>query len=253
MKRYTKPLILLSLMAAIVLLDRYYGWSDFLSGPGGLEVLREAVRRDVLTASLIYVAATTAGCVLLALPGVTFAIVAGLLFGPLLGTVLCLAAATLGAVLAFLAGRYFLRDAVAPWVERNRYLKRVLFEDVGRSGVVLLMITRLVPLFPYNLQNFAYGITGIGLWPYTLYTALFLAPGVTFFTLGAAGLGDAENRRLYLILAGALAVLVTAAGLYLKKRYVTEPDGRAYKEGGIHPEIQVNQHESQHGGREDIG
>ena len=111
MKRYTKPLILLSLMAAIVLLDRYYGWSDFLSGPGGLEALREAVHRDVLTASLIYVTATTAACVLLALPGVTFAIVAGLLFGPLLGTVLCLAAATLGAVLAFLAGRYFLRDA----------------------------------------------------------------------------------------------------------------------------------------------
>ena len=220
MGRWRKPLVLLGIVFAVLILDRYYGWSDFLLGPGGLEALREAVRRDVLTASLIYIAATTAGCVLLALPGVTFAIVAGLLFGPLLGTVLCLAAATIGAVLAFLAGRYFLRDAVAPWVERNRYLKRVLFEDVGRSGVVLLMITRLVPLFPYNLQNFAYGITGIGFWPYTLYTALFLAPGVTFFTLGAAGLGDAENRRFYLILAGALAVLVTAAGLYLRRRYV---------------------------------
>ncbi|WP_347712518.1 VTT domain-containing protein [uncultured Fretibacterium sp.] len=220
MGRRAKPLILLGIAFAVLILNRHYGWSDFLSGPSGLEALREAVRRDVLTASLIYIAATTAGCVLLALPGVTFAIVAGLLFGPLLGTVLCLAAATIGAVLAFLAGRYFLRDAVAPWVERNRYLKRVLFEDVGRSGVVLLMITRLVPLFPYNLQNFAYGITGIGLWPYTLYTALFLAPGVTFFTLGAAGLGDAEHRRLYLILAGALAVLVTTAGLYLQRRYV---------------------------------
>ena len=71
-----------------------------------------------------------------------------------------------------------------------------------KSGIVLLMITWLVPLFPYNLQNFAYGITGIGLWPYTLYTAIFLTPGVAFFTLGAAGLGDAENRRFYLILAG---------------------------------------------------
>ena len=50
MKRYTKPLILLSLMAAIVLLDRYYGWSDFLSGPGSLEALRKTVHRDVLTA-----------------------------------------------------------------------------------------------------------------------------------------------------------------------------------------------------------
>ncbi len=220
MGRGGKPLVFLGIAIVTFILNWHYGWSDFLSGPGGLEAMREAVRGDVLTASLIYVAATTVGCVLLALPGVTFAIVAGLLFGPLLGTALCLAAATIGAVLAFLAGRYFLRDTVAPWVERNRYLKRVLFEDVGRSGVVLLMITRLVPLFPYNLQNFAYGITGIGLWPYTLYTALFLAPGVTFFTLGAAGLGDAEHRRLYLILAGALAALVTVAGLYLKRRYV---------------------------------
>ena len=62
-----------------------------------------------------------------------------------------------------------------------------------------------------------------------------------------------EALATALILAGALAVLVTAAGLYLRKRYVTEPDGRAYKEGGIHPEIQSSQHESQHGGREDIG
>ena len=222
--RYAKPLILLAIMAAILLLNRHYGWSAFLSGPGALEALREAVREDLATAALLYVAATAAGCVLLALPGVTFAIIAGLLFGPLLGTLLCLAAATLGAVLAFLAGRYFLRDAVRPWVERNRHLKRLLFEDVERSGVVLLMVTRLVPLFPYNLQNFAYGITGIGLWPYTLYTALFLAPGVTFFTLGAAGLGDAENRTLYLLLAGALAAAVTAAGLLLRRRYVRDSD-----------------------------
>ena len=224
MGRWRKPLVLLGLAFAVLILNRHYGWSDFLSGPCGLEAMREAVRRDILTASLIYIAATTTGCVLLALPGVTFAIVAGLLFDPLLGAVLCLTAATIGAVLAFLAGRYFLRDAVRPWVERNRHLKRLLFEDVERSGVVLLMVTRLVPLFPYNLQNFAYGITGIGLWPYTLYTAVFLAPGVAFFTLGAAGLGDTENRTLYLLLAGALAAAVTAAGLLLRRRYVRDSD-----------------------------
>ena len=225
MKRWIKPLLLLTTLAAVLLLNRHFGWSDFLSGPEGLAALREKVRGDLPSASLIYLAATTAACVLLALPGVTFAIIAGLLFGPLLGSVLCLASATAGAVLAFLAGRYFLKDAVKPWVERNRYLKRILFEDIDRSGIVLLMVTRLVPLFPYNLQNFAYGITDIGLWPYTFYTAIFMAPGVTFFTLGAAGLGDAENRKFYLFLAGALAALVTMAGFYLKKRYVAGPHG----------------------------
>lgn len=222
--RYGKPLILLAAMGSVLLLNHRYGWSDFLLGPGALEVLREAVHEDILRVSLIYVAATAAGCVLLALPGATFAVVAGLLFGPVLGSFLCLVAATLGAVLAFLTGRYFLGDAVRPWVERNRCLNRILFEDAERSGIVLLMVTRLVPIFPYNLQNFAYGITGIGLWPYTLYTFLFMAPGVAFFTLGAAGLGDAENRTLYLILAGALAALVSAAGLRLRRRYVRETD-----------------------------
>ena len=224
LRRYAKPLLLLAVMGAVLMLNRHYGWSDLLSGPGALEALRETVREDLLGASLIYVAAAAAGCVLLALPGATFAVVAGLLFGPVLGSFLCLVAATLGAVLAFLAGRHFLRDAVRPWVERNRHLKRLLFEDVERSGIMLLMVTRLVPLFPYNLQNFAYGVTGIGLWPYTLCTFLFMAPGVAFFTLGAAGLGAPENRALYLLLAGALAVLVTMAGLHLRRRYVRDPD-----------------------------
>lgn len=224
LRRYSKPLVLLALMGSVLLLNRRYGWSDFLSGPDALEALQKAVHEDILSASLIYVAATTVGCVLLALPGATFAVVAGFLFGPVLGSFLCLVAATLGAVLAFLIGRYFLGDAVRPWAERNRYLNRILFEDAERSGIVLLMVTRLVPFFPYNLQNFAYGITGIGLWPYTLYTFLFMAPGVTFFTLGAAGLGDTENRTLYLILAGALAALVTAAGFRLRRRYVRETD-----------------------------
>ena len=157
---------------------------------------------------------------LLALPGAAFAAIAGLIFDPLTGTALCLIAATLGAVLAFLAGRYFLKDAVKPWLERSPILEKFLFEDVNRSGVVLLMITRLVPLFPYNLQNFAYGLTDIGLCPYAAYTFLFMAPGAAAFTLGAAGIGDPERQRLYLLLAAALIVLVTAAGIFLRKRFV---------------------------------
>ena len=71
---------LLAVMGAVLMLNRHYGWSDLLSGPGALEALRETVREDLLGASLIYVAAAAAGCVLLALPGATFAVVAGLLF-----------------------------------------------------------------------------------------------------------------------------------------------------------------------------
>ena len=95
---------------------------------------------------------------------------------------LCLIATTLGAVAAFLMGRFFLQDTIKPLVEKNRLLKKLLFEDAGKSDMLLLMITRLVPLFPYNLQNFAYGITDIKLLPYTIYTFIFMLPGVAMFT-----------------------------------------------------------------------
>ena len=218
MIRWARPLAFVILLTSLLLLSHRYGW-----GPALMETLprlRELAASRPIEAALLYVFATAAGCVLLALPGAAFAAAAGLIFDPLTGTALCLVAATLGAALAFLAGRYFLKDAVKPWLERRPLLKKFLFEDVSRSGLVLLMVTRLVPLFPYNLQNFAYGLTDIGLWPYTAYTFLFMAPGAAAFTLGAAGVGDPGRRRLYLTLAAVLALLVTAAGIFLRRRFV---------------------------------
>ena len=98
--------------------------------------------------------------------------------------------------------------------------KAEYFDDVQHSGVILLMVTRLVPLFPYNLQNFAYGLTDMKLLPYTLYTFLFMAPGAAIFTLGAAGIGDSERRKLYLFLALVLALIVTTAGIILRKKFI---------------------------------
>ncbi|MBR1673081.1 MAG: TVP38/TMEM64 family protein [Fretibacterium sp.] len=224
MRRWLRPLAFLLLIGTLLYLNRVHGWSDALLE--NLKGLRGLTASHPLKAALIYVAATAAGCVLLALPGAAFAAIAGLMFDPLTGTLLCLAAATLGAVLAFLAGRYFLRDAVRPWLERSPILKRVLFDDVNRSGFALLMVTRLVPLFPYNLQNFAYGLTDIGLGTYTLCTFVFMAPGAAAFTLGAAGLGDAERRGPYLFLAATLFVLVTTAGFALRRRCVRAGGGR---------------------------
>ncbi|GHS86594.1 TVP38/TMEM64 family protein [Synergistales bacterium] len=186
--KYFKPACLLVLAAFICLLNRCFGWGETIAS-GGLDFLRTTVAENELKAAVFYVLVTVASCVVLALPGVTFALFAGVLFGPLLGTALCLFATTVGAAAAFLVGRYFLRDAVKPMLERSPRLKKLLFDDMKRSGMVLLAITRLLPVFPYNLQNFAYGVTDIGFWPYTIYTFVFLAPGVAVFTVGFDVLG----------------------------------------------------------------
>lgn len=205
-------------MAGIFALSRHYGWTEkFINA---VPRFREYVNNNPVKAMAVYVIATSAGCVLLAMPGAIFAVIAGLLFEPFTGTILCLTAATLGAVLAFLAGRYFLRESVRPMLEKSAVLKKILFDDAEHSGMILLMVTRLVPLFPYNLQNFAYGLTDIKLLPYTVYTFLFMAPGAAAFTLGAAGIGNSERRKLYLFLAVILAVIVTVSGMILRKKFV---------------------------------
>lgn len=220
-KRAAKLLTFAALVLLIWALDRRFGWSDWLSG-AGLSGLQATAEENFPAAAALYTVITVVGCVALALPGVTFAVAAGLLFGPVSGTLLCLLATTLGAVAAFLAGRFFLRDAVRPLVMKNAWLKKALFDDAGHSDIALLAVTRLVPLFPYNLQNFAYGITDIRLLPYTLYTFLFMAPGVALFTVGSAGLAAEEGRGLYFALAAALLAAVLGLSWLLKKRFLTE-------------------------------
>lgn len=84
------------------------------------------------------------------------------------------------------------------------------------------MITRLVPLFPYNLQNFAYGVTDIKFTTYSICSLIFMLPGTAMYTVGAAGLADKENRVLYIGIALLLAALVMGMGTFLKKHYVKE-------------------------------
>lgn len=207
-----KLIVFILLVAVILILDHRFGWSGYLGNLDNLGFLKEMVQQNLWQAMLIYLVVTVVGCVALALPGATFALFAGILFGPWLGILNCLVATTLGASAAFLAGRFFLKDSIKPIVQKNRYLKKLLFDSNPKSELVVLMITRLVPLFPYNLQNFAYGITDISFWKYTIYTFVFMFPGVSFFTIGAAGLMATEGRVWYFAAAGVLCLLVMGAG-----------------------------------------
>lgn len=206
----------------ILVLNHIFGWSSYLGDTDNLAFLKNMIQDNLPGAIAIYMAVTIIGSVVLALPGVTFAILAGLIFGPVLGTVLCTVSATAGAVLAFLAGRFFLRDSIRPAAMKNKYLKKWLFDESGKNQLFVLMITRLVPLFPYNLQNFAYGVTDISFVTYTVGSFVFMIPGTAMYTIGTAGLADAENRMLYIGVALAIAVVVVFAGIILKKKYIQE-------------------------------
>ena len=219
-KSFIKIVIFVGIILGVLLLNKHYGWSEYLSDTENLMFLKQVVEENYITALILYIVITIIGCVVLALPGITFAVIAGMIFGPIEGILACLIATTLGAMAAFLTGRFFLKDAVKPMLEKNKVLKKLLFSNDGKSDIILLMITRMVPIFPYNLQNFAYGITDIGFVKYSVLTFVFMLPGVSFFTIGAAGLTAGEEKWKYFLIAGVLAVVVTIAGILIQKKYL---------------------------------
>lgn len=218
------------IVVLILVLNHIFGWSEYLSDKENFVFLKNMVEENLFLAGVVYTILTIIGCVVLALPGVTFAIVAGLIFGPVLGTVLCSVATTLGAMLAFVVGRFFLKDSIKPMAMKNKYLKKWLFDESGNNELFVLMITRLVPIFPYNLQNFAYGVTDIKFSTYSIASLIFMIPGTAMYTVGTAGLADRENRWLYIGIAIVLAVGVMGGSAYLKRRYVQEEKMQEEKE-----------------------
>ena len=215
-----KMWIFIGIIVVILVLNHIFGWSAYLGNTENLKFLENMVQDNLLLAVLIYTVLTIVSCVVLALPGVTFAIIAGLVFGPVLGTICCSVATTLGAMVAFVVGRFFLQDSIKPMAMKNKYLKKWLFDETGSNEIFILMITRLVPLFPYNLQNFAYGVTDIKFSTYSICSLIFMLPGTAMYTVGTAGLADKENRILYIGIALVLAVVVMGLGAFLKKPYV---------------------------------
>lgn len=222
MKKSFKISIFVLIIIAVCIIDKHFGCSSYLCNMDNLKFLTQLVDQNLFLALSIYTILTIVGCVVLALPGITFAVLAGMMLGPVYGIFACLFATTLGAAIAFLVGRFFLKDSIKPMLEKNKLLKKLLFSEDGKSDIVILMITRMVPIFPYNLQNFAYGITNIGFFEYTLYTFVFMFPGVSFFTIGAAGLTAGDDKWKYFAIAGILAVIVTTMGVFIKKKYLPE-------------------------------
>jgi len=129
---------------------------------------------------LIYAAAAV-----LFLPGSVLTLAGGALFGPVLGTFYNLTGATLGATLAFLIARYLAAD----WVERKTGGRLAqLKTGVEKEGWRFVAFVRLVPLFPFNLLNYALGLTRINLLHYIVASYICMLPGAIAYTyLGYAG------------------------------------------------------------------
>jgi uncharacterized membrane protein YdjX (TVP38/TMEM64 family) len=112
-------------------------------------------------------------------PGSILTLGAGVVFGVGLGSVYVFIGATLGATAAFLVGRYLARGWVSQKIAGNRKF-RAIDEAVGREGFKIVLLTRLSPVFPFNLLNYAYGVTGVSLKDYVL-ASIGMIPGTIMY------------------------------------------------------------------------
>ena len=168
-----------------------------------------------------------AAAVVAAIPGSALTVVAGTLFGSVLGVVVVINAATLGASLAFLIARYFARDAVARRLAANEKFQK-LDRLTEEHGAIIVALTRLVPLFPFNLLNYGFGLTRIPFRTYVIWSWVCMLPATILFVVGADAFTEGLTQgRVPWALVGVLvavglvlAFLIRYARRKLKEREV---------------------------------
>jgi uncharacterized membrane protein YdjX (TVP38/TMEM64 family)/Fe-S oxidoreductase len=195
--------LLLVLIGAIIA-TRAVGVTRYLEQ----ENLRNLIQDAGLWAPAIYMLTYTLAPVLF-LPGLPITIIGGILFGPFWGVVYSIVGATAGACLAFLVSRYAARGWIEYKLKSPRWKK--LDEGVEKQGWKIVALTRLIPLFPFNLLNYAFGLTKIGLVPYALATSLFMLPAcIAFIVLSSSLLDLLKGRMSKEILIGLLLIVAVS-------------------------------------------
>ncbi|EEV8179355.1 TVP38/TMEM64 family protein [Escherichia coli] len=207
------------IFALVIYAIHAFGLFDLLTDLPHLQTL---IRQSGLFGYSLYILLFIIATLFL-LPGSILVIAGGIVFGPLLGTLLSLIAATLASSYSFLLARWLGRDLLLKYVGHSHTFQAIE-KGIARNGIDFLILTRLIPLFPYNIQNYAYGLTTIAFWPYTLISALTTLPGIVIYTVMASDLaneGITLRFILQLCLAGlALFILVQLAKLYARHKHV---------------------------------
>lgn len=162
---------------------------------------------------ILFIAVYAVGTVLF-FPGSVLTIAGGAIFGPIWGTFYNLTGATLGATLAFLIARYLAADAVQ---QKAAGRLKQLKQGVEHEGWRFIAFARLVPLFPFNLLNYALGLTRIKLSHYIIASCLCMLPGGFAYTwLGYAG-REAVSGNEGLIRNGILALALLASVAFIPR------------------------------------
>src|SRR5262245_33552027 len=168
---------------AIVIAAKYFHIQDLL------KAALDWIGKLGAWGSVIFIGIYIVAAVLF-IPGSVLTLGAGALFGVIRGSVCVSIGATLGATAAFLVGRYLARDAIARKIAKNEKFAAI-DRAVADEGWKIVLLTRLSPVFPFNLLNYAFGLTRVKLSHYVLASWIGMMPATVMYVY----LGSLVNVR----------------------------------------------------------
>lgn len=164
---------------------------------------------------IVYCVAT-----IILLPTMVLTLAGGVIFGPIIGTILNLFGATFGAAVSFLISRHLIYD----WFSQIKGEKiNKIITGVNKKGWLFVALLRLFPIVPFNLVNYGLGITGIKFRLYIITTFIFLIPTEIIYTyFGYAGISALSRpEQLYknggILLSGLLILFLCIIKLFKRK------------------------------------
>ncbi len=207
-----KFVIPLSILIIIIATFRISGFNKYLDQT----TLRTWIEGYGSWGPVFYISFYSLGTALF-FPGLPITVAGGLAFGPIWGIIYTLIGSTIGASLAFLISRHFARRQIEKLLKGK--LKSI-DEGVEKNGWIYVAITRLIPLFPFNLLNYAFGLTKIRFSHYFVATSIFMLPGIAAYVIFGSSILDIVkgNISLEFIIGIILIVILSTMPAIYKRR-----------------------------------
>ncbi len=216
MKRGTlKFIVLVVFIAAVLFGARHFNLNAYLDQ----ERLRQWIEGFGIWGPVVYILTYSVTPALM-LPGLPMTVLGGILFGPVKGVLYVSIGSTMGASVAFLAARLAGREWVEGMIKNSRW--RELDREVERHGWKIVAFTRLIPLFPYNLLNYAYGLTRIRFSHYVITSYVCMLPAITAYVVFSSSILDLFRGKVSRgLLTGIILIAVVSIipVLYMRRKH----------------------------------
>lgn len=180
------------------------------------EQLSQIISQNESLAPIIYILVYTIAPVLF-LPGLPITIVGGILFGPFWGVVYTMIGSTAGAGMAFLISRYIASDFIQSRLNGPKWIR--LQNNVEDHGWKVVAMARLIPVLPFNLLNYAFGLTRVKFTHYIIATFIFMLPACIAFIVFSSSLIDVIQGRLTIeLIAGIVLIILVSFTPFIYKK-----------------------------------